>query len=939
MNLGLNMVLAVQKIQHKEKINISAPVLTIHANKAFWLNFDGEILEPNKAQLNKLIQQNKPIVCHAGLTAKRLEIAEFLAYDLLELFAFVHPTKFCIPNLNGLISALDIPNIEVNNLEGQLLSSLEVANKLLLDLQKNINKESSNVAEIALIMGLGKNGIKNGQGWAWADLVIQALGLSIDEISAENSRNSLKIWHKLPEWAEESPPPPASHMAISQDEVVQQLNKILRQKSSKIRIRKEQEIYTKFITNNFQPSRHKDDINIAIAEAGTGTGKTLAYLAPASVWAQKNEDCVWLSTYTKNLQKQIDNELDNLYKNPADKVRNIVIRKGRENYLCLLNLEEAVNSPAIQNNVKYATAIGIIARWATKTRDGDIYGGDFPGWLVDLLGWRYTYGLADRRGECIFAACPHFHKCFIEKSNRLAKRAKIVIANHALVMHKAAASHPQEIMPSRYIFDEGHHIFSAADSAFSIHLSGREAAELRYWILGRENSNYRNGRGRGLKQRIEDLISNDDEAIEALDEILKNSRILPSKSWLQRLQSEQPKGLVEGFLFLVRQQIYARNKNNNDLFYSLETEALPPIDGLFETAYTLALRLKDILKPIKKIIKILQQKLEKHADVMETDTKLKIESVCHSLTYRAENLIQCWIDMLGSIQNQTIDERFVDWFQLERITGQEHDVGMYRHWIDPTIPFADSIKSYANGITITSASLLDSTNPSEEEWNYALKYSSACNISNNINKLQISSPYDYQKQSRILVINNVNINNIKHIASAYFTLFKASNGGALGLFTAIQRLKAVHGYLLPKMQQAKIELYAQHIDGLDTSTLTEIFKMEINSCMLGTDATRDGIDIPGKSLRLIIFERVPWARPDILHKARRKYFGTGYDDKITRAKLKQAYGRLIRHENDKGIFVMLDSRLPSRLCSAFPKDVKIERLGLADAVKIIRNFY
>ena len=81
-----------------------------------------------------------------------------------------------------------------------------------------------------------------------------------------------------------------------------------------------------------------------LAEAGTGVGKTLGYIAPASLWAEKNQGAVWMSTYTRNLQSQIDGELDRLYPDPAQKRRRVVIRKGRENFLCLLNYEDAARA-------------------------------------------------------------------------------------------------------------------------------------------------------------------------------------------------------------------------------------------------------------------------------------------------------------------------------------------------------------------------------------------------------------------------------------------------------------------------------------------------------------------------------------------------------------------------------------------------------------------
>jgi len=107
---------------------------------------------------------------------------------------------------------------------------------------------------------------------------------------------------------------------------------------------------------------------------------------------------------------------------------------------------------------------------------------------------------------------------------------------------------------------------------------------------------------------------------------------------------------------------------------------------------------------------------------------------------------------------------------------------------------------------------------------------------------------------------------------------------------------------------------------------------------LGTDALRDGVDVPGRSLRLVVFERMPWPRPDILHKARRVAFGKAYDDQLTRLKLAQGFGRLIRRASDRGVFVLLDARTPTRMLSGLPPGVEIERIGIADAIAIVRDF-
>ncbi|MGM0422713.1 MAG: helicase C-terminal domain-containing protein, partial [Pseudomonadota bacterium] len=192
---------------------------------------------------------------------------------------------------------------------------------------------------------------------------------------------------------------------------------------------------------------------------------------------------------------------------------------------------------------------------------------------------------------------------------------------------------------------------------------------------------------------------------------------------------------------------------------------------------------------------------------------------------------------------------------------------------------------------------------------------------------------------RILVIKDIPKTDTKQVAAAYRALNFAAGGGTLNLFTAIQRQRQVYEQIGHDLEGAGFSLYAQHLDGLNVSTLIDMFRDEEDAILFGTDATRDGMDVPGRSLRMIVFDRVPWPRPHILHKARRSHFGKGYDDLLTRARLKQAYGRLIRSSEDRGIFIMLDPMLPTRLCSAFPEGVEIERIGLAEAVEIVKAFY
>jgi len=162
---------------------------------------------------------------------------------------------------------------------------------------------------------------------------------------------------------------------------------------------------------------------------------------------------------------------------------------------------------------------------------------------------------------------------------------------------------------------------------------------------------------------------------------------------------------------------------------------------------------------------------------------------------------------------------------------------------------------------------------------------------------------------------------------------------ALDACAALAMLRAVHHRIAPALEARGLMLLAQHVDAMSTATLVDIFRAEEDSCLLGTDAVRDGVDIPGRALRLIVFDRVPWPRPDVLHRARKPVFGGAqYADRIARLRLRQAYGRLIRRADDRGVFVVLDRALPSRLLSAFPRGVAIARLPLAEAAEATARF-
>jgi ATP-dependent DNA helicase DinG len=876
----------------------------LHATHAgIWLaSGDGEMREASRGEAIARAAETPHIILNAPLVGQRLGYPELSGLDLLELFAFVHPARFAVPTAAGLSRTLGLePPASEADAAGALRT---MAERLLAVLADGGWREREGAWT--------SNATLHRLGWGWASLV----GARLER----PERGERMLFSRLKQWEETAERPPPLTIAVDPADARAKLDRL----TGRIEPREGQKAMAEAVTAVFAPKRGKDSPNLLLAEAGTGIGKTLAYLAPAALWAEGSGGTVWVSTFTKALQRQLDGEGPKLFADADERARKIVIRKGRENYLCLLNLEDALQGAFAGRAAILAQLVG---RWAAYTKDGDMVGGDLPGWLPSLFRRAGAAALTDRRGECVYAGCPHYRRCFIERAERASREADIVIANHALVMVNAARA--REDAPGRILFDEGHHLFDAADSTFAVAFGGQEAIELRRWIVGPEGRS--RGRRRGLAARLMDVASFDDDGARALDAAVEAAKALPSDGWLQRLVEGSPFGPVEHLLSEVRGMVYARAKAQ-EAGYGLETELAEPDGALVSSAAAAGEVLESLQKPLAALARRLEAVLEDAPDWLDAQARSRVEGAIRGLSWRRETLA-AWIALLGRIGGEA-DPEFVDWLAVERADGREYDVAIHRRWLDPTKPLAAAVLSQADGVLVTSATLRGG-----EGWNAAEARTGALHLPNAADRFEAESPFDYARCSEVLIVTDVKQGDIPALSGAYGRLIEAAGGGTLGLFTAIQRLKAVHARIADRLARAGLPLLAQHVDPIDAGTLVDIFRDDPRGSLLGTDALRDGVDVPGESLRLVVMERVPWPRPTVLHAARRMAGGgSAYDDRVVRARLAQAFGRLIRRDGDRGVFVILSAAMPSRLLSAFPAGVPIRRLPLDQAIARVEEF-
>ncbi|GAA4029520.1 ATP-dependent DNA helicase [Sphingomonas rosea] len=878
-------------------LSLSLPAL--HASHAgIWLVGPDGVRAVGRGEAIRAVAETPHLILNAPLTGQRLGYPEVSGLDLLELFAFVHPARFVVPTVAGLAGWCGLEAPADEGAQAALLPT--IANRLLAVLGGDWAEREGAWTSNMTLQRLG---------WGWAGLVGQRL--------AKPERGERMLFSRLEQWEEAPERPPARMIRLGDGEAEARLRQLTGKGAES---RDGQRAFAAAAAHAFAPRDRRDAPNLLLAEAGTGIGKTLGYLAPASLWAEKAGGTVWVSTFTKALQRQLDAEGARIIPDAAERKKKIVVRKGRENYLCLLNLEDALQGSFSGRAAMLAQLVG---RWAAYSKDGDMVGGDLPGWLPSLFRRAGATALTDRRGECVYAGCPHYRKCFIEKAERASRGAELVIANHALVMVSAARGRLGGGL-ERIVFDEGHHLFDAADSTFSVALTGAETIELRRWIMGPERAT--KGRRRGLAARLLDVCSYDDEGAEALDAAVQAAGLLPADGWLGRVVEGMPMGPLESLFAAVRDTVLARARAE-DAGYGIETELAEPDGRLVEAAASALAALEAMQKPLAALRMRLEAVLEDSPDWLDGAARARVEGAIAGLTWRG-GAVTAWIQLLARIGGAA-DPDFVDWMSVERIEGRELDIGLQRRWLDPTRPLAKAVLEPAQGVLVTSATLRGG----EEGWDVADARTGATHLPAPAAHFHAASPFDYAASAEVLVVTDVKQGDLAALANAYARLIAAAEGGTLGLFTAIARLKAVQARIADRLARDRLPLLAQHVDPIDTGTLVDMFRADPRASLLGTDALRDGVDVPGESLRLVVMERVPWPRPTVLHAARRLAGGgSAYDDRVVKARLAQAFGRLIRRQGDKGTFVILSAACPSRLLTAFPEGVQVSRVPLEEAV-------
>lgn len=642
---------------------------------------------------------------------------------------------------------------------------------------------------------------------------------------------------------------------------------------------------------------------VAVIEAGTGTGKSLAYLLPAVFWALRNRERVVVSTNTINLQEQlIKKDIPFLREKGGLSFRAVLV-KGRSNYLCLRKLKAVETEPSLFREEGSAGELEALVEWSRKTGEGCRNDLSF---IPREEIWEEVCCEADQCGR---VKCSHYGKCFFYTARREAAGADILVVNHSLLLADVALRHEtgydsSAILPpfTRLIFDEGHHLEDTATSFFSARTSRQGLLR----ILGRLQ--HPRKAQRGILPRLFAGISR--EVPEGLDDLfielstLLEERLLPGRVSLADTVTQVLDSLGLDLI------AYLKNDRNASAERKLRLTAAVYADPFWRTAEETVQRL---MKELTEYVAVLQAFFKACERLPERVLEKLAGNLIdlRGIRGRLEGVIQD----LGVFTSRS--DRLCHWFEVS--SGSR---GMTVRLCSSPIEVAESIKTAVldkfRTVVVTSATLAVG-----EKFDY-LKRMTGIDLldSRRVSELLLASPFDYERQTFIGIPDDLPEPVDRSFAGCLEEYLLQglviSEGRAFVLFTSYNLLTRVYSSLREPLQKAGLTPMRQ--GEINRHMLLNRFRREKNAVLFGTDSFWEGVDVQGRALELVVITRLPFRVPTepILEARAEAIAAEGGDPFMTSTvpqaviKFKQGFGRLIRSRDDRGAVLIFDSRVLSK---------------------------
>ena len=637
-----------------------------------------------------------------------------------------------------------------------------------------------------------------------------------------------------------------------------------------------------------------NDGGIQLLEAGTGVGKSFAFLVPALAWARANGERTVVSTNTINLQEQlVGKDLPMLKRalSTTDHQPSFALLKGWRNYLCLSRLASAEAAQRTLLEQEHLAELYDISAWAARTADGTL--SDLPVPPSPEV-WDEVSAEADL---CTRMKCPHYDRCFLFKARRRAAGADVVVVNHHLLAAdlavRQASDNWQEaaVLPpyQRLVLDEAHHVEDVAAKHLGSQVTSRNVRR----TLSRFERN-----GRGLLPTLMRELATRDDLLSRASHDLVVQRLMPAVADARRAADQ----------LFDRLQVRVASVAGGQLRLTEEFAA----DEIWTEGLSRELdAVTTVFKSLKELIETVADRLEQGE---ETERRAQLLRELRAVIRRLDGVSDGLNRALRPVPGGPATVRW-----MERSGRKHQDVALSSVPLELAPILRELIFDRVETVALTSATLAAS---GEFEF-----LESRLGLDGETSRVSVratfASPFDFGAQCLFGVPTDIpdpRENEAAHdaaVAQVVQDLAYASDGGMFVLFTSHAALRRA----ATRLRQELDPRWPLLVQGeAQRDQLLRRFRESGQAILLGTDSFWEGVDVPGRALRALVLTKLPFkvpsepitaARCEQLEEQGRNGF-MEYLLPHAALKLKQGFGRLIRSRQDAGVVVLLDSRVVTK---------------------------
>lgn len=628
-----------------------------------------------------------------------------------------------------------------------------------------------------------------------------------------------------------------------------------------------------------------------LVEAGTGTGKSLAYLLPGIIWAYHNQQQLVVSTNTIQLQEQLfHKEIATLQESLPFSFTASTL-KGRGNYLCLRKFEQAVDEPVEGSSQEMRLVKGQMLTWLTQTVTGDVEELSMP--PSGQLLWQQV---KSDTSSCLNRACPWFSRCYYFQAKERARDVDVLIVNHALFISDLQAEN--RILPSYEvaIVDEAHHLEDAATQ----HLGKQFSTTQLLFLLDRASVEESGAIARFAEELQSWMPAVQEDVAAKLPELRKQSAALREKAqqWTQLLYawaSDRAEETTDAGRETVRYRI--------ESFVGKHEKIRKVTKKLIEGMTAYAAGIEELLRT--------------------TPQEEKPPFAVRSLLTDLFGLIKDWQNAVELLHFFLIeqDAEYVYWMEVESRTARKQ-VHLSAALLKVADSLAEPLFAQKRSLILTSATLTVKNSFSYIKSQFGLDQLPE----ERVRTLSLPSPFHYEEQGLLLIPSDFpapgkesDHTYLEAVIQGCVDVVLASKGRTLILFTSHSMLRLVYHAMKERLAEAPepYTLFGHGIDSNNRSKLVRLFRSMERSVLLGTSSFWEGVDIQGEWLSSLVIVRLPFAPPNHpvyqgraeLLKAEGKNAFMSLSLPQAVLQFKQGVGRLIRHHLDRGVVIVLDTRV------------------------------